>query len=185
MGPQQPDCSAHLDRHFDDLYSELRAAAVRHMRSERHGHTLRPTALVNEAYLRLSEHRGDWESHEHFLAAASSAMRRILVDHARRRGAARRGHGARPLTLTVGSGPASAPLELDVLALHQALVTFAREDERSARVVELRFFGGLTTEEAARVLRVSPASVKRDWRFAKAWLLRRLEPVERGADDDS
>lgn len=185
MGPQQPGSSADLDRHFGELYADLRAAAARYLRSERQGHTLRPTALVHEVYLRLSEHRGAWESHEHFLAAAASAMRRILVDHARRRDAARRGHGARPLTLTVSSGPASAPLELDVLALHQVLVAFAREDERSARVVELRFFGGLTTEEAARVLRVSPASVKRDWAFARAWLLRRLEPVEREADDDS
>ncbi|HUO87174.1 MAG TPA: ECF-type sigma factor [Thermoanaerobaculia bacterium] len=179
-----PSSTPELDRRFDELYAELRAAAVRHMRSERDGHTLRPTALVNETYLRLAGHRGGWESHEQFLAAAASAMRRILVDHARRRNAARRGDGARPVTLTVGSGPASPPLEIDVLALNQALIDLAREDERSARVVELRFFGGLTSDEASRVLDVSPASVKRDWAFAKAWLLRRLEPVERDTDGD-
>lgn len=179
-----PSRTPELDRHFDALYAELRAAAARHMRSEREGHTLRPTALVNEAYLRLSAHRGGWETHEQFLAAAAGAMRRILVDHARRRDAARRGDGARPVTLSVDSGPVSPPLEIDVLALNQALIDFAREDERSARVVELRFFGGLTTDEAARVLEVSPASVKRDWAFAKAWLLSRLEPVARETDGD-
>ena len=179
MGSKPPRSSPELDRRFDGLYAELRAAALRFMRSERDGHTLRPTAVVHEAYLRLSGHRGGWESHEQFLAAAASAMRRILVDHARRRGAAKRGQGGRPVTLTVSSGPAHAPLAIDVLALHQALTDFANEDERSARVVELRFFGGLTTEEAAAVLGVSPASVKRDWAFAKAWLLRRLEPIER------
>jgi RNA polymerase sigma factor (TIGR02999 family) len=185
VGSQPPSRSSELDRHFDDLYAELRAAAARYMRSERDAHTLRPTALVNEAYLRLAPHRGGWESHEQFLAAAASAMRRILVDHARRRDAARRGHGERPVTLTVSSGPSSAPLEVDVLALNQALVDFARENERSARVVELRFFGGLTNDEVARVLEISPASVKRDWTFAKAWLLRRLEPIGRETDGDS
>jgi RNA polymerase sigma-70 factor, ECF subfamily len=172
-----------LDRRFGELYAELRAAAARYLRSERAGHTLRPTALVNEAYVRLSGHRGSWESHEEFLAAAASTMRRILVDHARRRGAARRGQGARPITLTVRSGPKSPPLAIDVLALHQALEAFAGEDERAARVVELRFFGGLTNEEAARVLDVSLASVKRDWAFAKAWLLRRLEPNDPESDE--
>ena len=185
MGAQQPGSSPDLDHRFGELYGELRAAAARYLRSERHGHTLRPTALVHEAYLRLSDHRARWESHEQFLAAAASAMRRILVDHARRRGAARRGHGVRPLTLTVTSGPVSAPLEVDVLALNQALIALASEDERSARVVELRFFGGLTADEAASVLGVSPASVRRDWTFAKAWLLGRLEPVGRDADGNS
>lgn len=185
MGQQPPTRTPELDRRFDELYAELRAAAVRYMRSEREGHTLRPTALVNEAYLRLSAHRGGWESHERFLAAAAGAMRRILVDHARRRDSARRGHGARPVTLTVDSGPASAPIELDVLALNQALDALAGKDERSARVVELRFFGGLTTGEAARVLDVSAASVKRDWAFAKAWLLGRLEPIDRETDGRS
>lgn len=89
------------------------------------------------------------------------------------------------MTLTVSSGPSSAPLEVDVLALNQALIDFARENERSARVVELRFFGGLTNDEVARVLEISPASVKRDWTFAKAWLLRRLEPIGRETDGDS
>lgn len=178
--PSRPD----LDRHFGELYAELRSAAVRYLRSERQGHTLRPTALVHEAYLRLSDHRGEWESHEHFLAAAASAMRRILVDHARRRGAARRGHGARPVTLTVDSGAATPPLTVDVLALHQALIALASEDGRAAKVVELRFFGGLTNDEVGTVLGVSPASAKRDWAFAKAWLLRRLEPVERGSDEE-
>jgi RNA polymerase sigma-70 factor, ECF subfamily len=182
---RHPRSTPELDRHFGDLYAELRAAAARYLRSERNAHTLRPTALVHEAYLRLSDHRGAWESHEQFLAAAASSMRRILVDHARRRGAARRGHGARPVTLTVDSGPASAPLAIDVLALNQALIALADEDERSARVVELRFFGGLTNEETARVLEVSPASVKRDWAFAKAWLLSRLEPIAGEVDGDS
>jgi RNA polymerase sigma-70 factor, ECF subfamily len=179
---QPPKGTSELDRHFDDLYAELRAAAARSLRSERDGHTLRPTALVHEAYLRLSAHRGRWESHEQFVAAAAGAMRRILVDHARRRGAARRGEGQRPVTLTAGSA-ASGPLEIDVLALHHALHELAAVDERSARVVELRFFGGLTTGKAARVLEISAASVKRDWAFAKAWLLRRLESIEREVDD--
>lgn len=182
MRSRPPDETPQLDRRFDEVYDELRAAAARYMRSERAGHTLRATALVNEAYLRLEKHRGDWESREHFFAAAASTMRRILVDHARRRGAVRRGDGARRVTLSVGSGPATPPLDVDVVDLHRALLAFAAEDERSARVVELRFFGGMTTEEAARVLEVSPASVKRDWAFAKAWLLRRLE-LDEGQGD--
>lgn len=170
--------TSELDRRFDELYDQLRVAAGHYLRSEREGHTLRPTALVHEAYLRLVPHRSGWASHEEFLAAAAGAMRRILVDHARRRLAARRNHGARPVTLTVASGAATPPLEVDALALNQALDALALEDERAAKVVELRFFGGTTNEEAALVLDVSPASVKRDWAFAKAWLLRRLEPVD-------
>ena len=180
MDSRQPSSASGLDRHFEELYGELRGAAARYLRSERGGHTLRPTALVHEAYLRLVPHRGAWRSREEFLAAAAGAMRRILVDHARGRGAARRGHGARAVTLTVDSGAATPPLAVDALALNQALDALAEEDERAAKVVELRFFGGTTTEETARVLDVSPASVKRDWAFAKAWLLRRLEPVDAG-----
>ena len=175
MRSRPQDETPQLNHHFDEVYDELRAAAARYMHSERAGHTLRATALVNEAYLRLAKHRGEWESREHFFAAAASTMRRILVDHARRRDAARRGDGARRVTLSAGSGPATPALDLDVVDLHQALLAFGVEDERSARVVELRFFGGLTIEEVARVLEVSPASVKRDWAYAKAWLLRRME----------
>lgn len=184
MPSRRPPSTPQLDRHFEEVYAELHAAAARSMRGERDAHTLRPTALVNEAYLRLAEHRGEWESREHFLAAAASAMRRILVDHARRRGAARRGDGVRPVTLTVDSGPVTPPVVLDVLDLHQALGALAAEDERAARVVELRYFGGLTNDETARVLELSPASVKRDWAYARAWLLRRLETTHGDDGED-
>lgn len=157
------------------MEGELRRVARHHMRGERPGHTLQPTALVNEAYLRLVEVTGiQWRDRSHFLSMAARLMRRILVDMARARGSEKRGGGAAvvPLDANDIAAPGSTP---DVIALHDALEALAHIDERKARVVELRYFGGLTVEETATVLEVSAETVMRDWTFAKAWLLRELD----------
>jgi RNA polymerase sigma-70 factor (ECF subfamily) len=157
------------------VYPELRRRAAHYLRHERRGHTLQPTALVNEAYLRLFHAEGlEWNDRAHFLAAMAQQMRRILVDYARARNA-RKGPGAqvRVELLDVASLHPSQPI--DVLAVDQALTLLAGTNFRASRVVELRFFGGLVEAEAAEVLGISVASVKRDWLFARAWLLDRLE----------
>ena len=156
------------------LYHDLKQRAKRHLRSERRGHTLSTTALVHESYLRLAGQSGPWHNREQFLAVASRLMRRVLVDHARAHSAAKRGAQFR-VELTEVEAP-SAPEPVDVLALDRALDALAREDERSATLVELRFFAGLTKEEAAVALSVSPATIARDWTFARAWLFRNLRP---------
>jgi len=154
------------------VYAELRELAARLLRNERPDHTLQPTALVHEAYLRLVDQRvGTWENRAHFLGIAAQAMRRILVDHARRRGTAKR-RGAR-VTLDDAVAPPTGP-SVDLLEIDAALGRLAGLDARQARVVELRFFGGLTLEETAAVLGVGPATVKRDWTVARAWLHREL-----------
>ena len=154
------------------VYAELRDLAARLLRSERSDHTLQPTALVHEAYLRLVDQRvGTWENRAHFLGIAAGAMRRILVDHARRRGTAKR-RGAR-VTLDDAVAPATGP-SVDLVEIDAALARLADLDPRQARVVELRFFGGLTVEETAAVVGVGTATIKRDWTVARAWLHREL-----------
>jgi RNA polymerase sigma factor (TIGR02999 family) len=169
------------DRLIAVVYAELRRRAAGHLRHERRGHTLRPTDLVHETYLRLCNQNAAWENRDQFFGVASRLMRRILVDHARSRAAAKRGGGLR-VTLPEGV-EASTPGEPDLLDLDAALDELAALDEPQARLVELRYFGGLTLEETARVLGSSAATVSRDWATAKAWLFRRLKnrPTPRAA----
>jgi len=173
--PEAPDAAAGpgADELGPELYGELRRVAERAMARERHGHTLQPTALVHEAYLRLLGQRVAWRSRTHFLGVAGQAMRRILVDHARRRAAAKRPSPAGRVTLS-GLAAAESNEEVDLLDLDAALDRLARLDPRAARVVELRGFAGCTSEEAAEALGVSAATVARDWRMARSWLRREL-----------
>ncbi len=161
------------------VYEPLRAIAERHLHRERDGHTLQPTALVNELYLRfIDQHQVNWHDRTHFFAVAAQVMRRILVDHARSRGAQKRGGDAEelPLDESVASAAAAPAPEddVDLGALDEALARLARVDPQAVRVVELRYFAGLTLEETAAVLDVSTATVKRDWAMARAWLYREL-----------
>ena len=165
------------DRLAPLVYDELHVLAVHAMRREQQGHTLRPTALLHEAFLRLvGQQEAGWQSRSHFYGIAASAMRRILVDHARRRRAAKRDGGLRVTLDDSASAVAGADGAnvLDVIALDDALKRLGALDERQARVVELRFFAGLEIEETARALGISPATVKRDWTFARAFLQREL-----------
>ena len=165
---------AALDRLMPLVYEELRRMAARYMRGEREGHTLQASALVNEAYLRLADHRNmQWQGRAHFFGVAAQAMRRVLVDHARTRDSGKRGGGQQKVVLEEAALTAVEP-EADLVALDEALRELARLSERKARVVELRYFGGLSVEEAAEVLGVAPVTVMRDWRVAKMWLLREL-----------
>ena len=149
---------------------ELRRLARSYMRRERPGHTLQTTALVNEAYLRLVDQKQvHWQNRAHFLAIAAQLMRRILVDYARRRQYQKRGGGAVQVTLGHADEVANERTP-DLVALDEALTSLAEIDPRRSRVVELRFFGGLSIEETAEVLKVSPTTVERDWTIAKAWL---------------
>ncbi len=158
--------------------AELRRLARGYMGRERRGHTLQVTALINEAFLRLTDARHvRWQDRAHFLGISARLMRRVLVDYARRRGFRKRGGDAQRVTFDEGLVAAPDPA-LDIVALDRALEALAQVDVRKSRVVELRFFGGLTVEEAADVLNVSPDTVKRDWRLAKLWLLRELEGEE-------
>ena len=155
------------------VYEELRRLAHHYMRGERAGHTLQTTALVNEAYMRLVEvKRIEWRSRGHFFAMAATTMRRVLVDHARERARDKRGGGLVFTTLS-GHGVTSSPA-IDVLALDEALDRLADMDPQQAQIVELRYFTGLTIEETAEALGISPATVKRDWTWARAWLYQRL-----------
>ena len=157
------------------VYAELRRVASRQLRKERADHTLQPTALVHEAYIRLVDQRQvDWQNRAHFFGVAANVMRRILVDHARRHGASKRGEGVRCVSIDEAKDVAAASNEIPVLALDQALDRLEKVDSELAKIVELRAFGGLTIEEAAHVLSVSPSTAKRDWRTAKAWLNREL-----------
>ena len=163
-----------LDRLVPLVHSELRRLARRYMRRERAGHTLQTTALIHEAYLRLVDAQGvDWQSRAHFFAIAARVMRRVLVDFARERGYRKRGGGRCRVTLDESLLIAHAP-DADLVALDDALNALSEVDARKSRAIELRFFGGLSIEEAAVVLEVSPETVKRDCRLAKAWLLRWL-----------
>jgi len=173
---------AALDALLPAVYAELRRQARRALDREPSGHTLQPTALVHEAYLRLAgQRRARWESRTQFYAVAAEVMRRVLVDHARSRLAAKRGGGAHYVTLSdaedVGAGaPGSAPEGgVDVLALDEALGRLAALDPAKARLVELRYFAGLSIPETAAALGVSPATVGREWAVARLWLRRELE----------
>jgi RNA polymerase sigma factor (TIGR02999 family) len=153
------------------VYAELRRLAASYLRRERPGHTLQPTALVHEAYVRLMDQRQvDWSNRAQFMGLAAVMMRRILVNHARDRVAEKRGGGAEHVPLTLAGEGIGAP-EVDLLDLHEALDELTETDPRKGRIVELKFFGGLTTEEIAEALEISSATVERDWKFARAWLL--------------
>jgi RNA polymerase sigma factor (TIGR02999 family) len=160
------------DRLLPFIYQELRSRAAGRLRRERPDHSLKPSDLVHETYLRLRDQNAAWQNREQFFAVASHLMRRILVDHARARATAKRGRGMR-VTLVDGLA-AQKPFEPDLLDLDEALEELAAIDERQARLVELRFFGGLSLDEAAEVLDTSRATAKRDWAMAKGWLYNRL-----------
>jgi RNA polymerase sigma-70 factor (ECF subfamily) len=156
------------------VYSELRRQAGRYLRRERANHTLQPTALVHEAYLRLVDQRNvRWQNRAHFFAIAAQAMRRILVDHARAQARVKRGGPKAQVTLD-DAMLAAEQQSIDTIALDQALQRLAALDERQSRIVELRFFGGLSVEEVAEVMKISPATIKREWSMAKAWLYSEL-----------
>ena len=163
------------------VYEELRSLARRHLRHERGSHTLQRTALVHEAFLRIVDQKQvDWESRTQFYGIASQMMRRVLVDHARRRSAAKRGDGAPHVDLDVvlqdeGAGlPPGRQAEIDFAAIDDALKRLEARDPQQGKLVELRFFGGLSIKETADVIGVSPATVKREWAIARAWLQREI-----------
>jgi len=170
---------AALERLMPLVYARLRQAAHRYMARERRGHTLQATALVNEVYVRLAKAREMcWQDRVHFFAVSAQMMRRILTDHARARQYAKRGGGAQVVSLDEAPEVSQKP-RADLVALDDALNRLAAVDERKSRVVELRYFGGLSVEETGEVLKVSPETVMRDWKLAKAWLLRELSGEER------
>ena len=163
-----------LERIDPRVHDELRKIARRCMRGERRDHSLQETALLNEAYLRMIDvRRVNWQNRTHFLAMSARIMRRVLVEAARARGYRRRGADACRVTLAEGM-LISEPPDVDVVALSEALDEFAQIDQRKSHVVELRYFGGLTVEETAEALGISPETVARDWRLARAWLRRKL-----------
>ena len=168
-----------LERLTPVVYDELHRLARRYMKGERSGHSLQTTALVNEAYMRLVDYeRMQWQNRAHFFAVSAQLMRRILVEHARRHNL-KRGGGVQHLSLEEAS-LVGGDQDADLVALDDAMNGLARIDPRKVQVVEMRFFGGLSVEETAEVLKVSPVTVKRDWRAARAWLYRELTG---GADD--
>jgi RNA polymerase sigma factor (TIGR02999 family) len=166
-----------LEHLYAVVYGELRGMAAARLRRERSGHTLQPTALVNEVYLRLDPTKDSWANRRHFFGAASQAMRRILVDHARRRLADKRGAGLERVTFSDLDVEAPQAAGVDIVALDDALKDLQRDEPRLAEVVTLRVFAGMSIEQTADALELSPATVKRDWTFARAWL------AERMADD--
>ncbi len=157
------------------VYDDLRTLARKYLTTERADHTLQPTALVHEVILKLAGQRQvRWQNRTHFFAVAAQAMRRVLVDYARRHHAQKRGAGQRPRPLDAGPPPSVPPVD-EVIAMHDALEQLSRVDEVQGQIVELRYFGGLTIEETAVVVGVSSATVKREWAMAKAWLYRQLK----------
>jgi RNA polymerase sigma factor (TIGR02999 family) len=163
-----------LERLIPLVYGDLRKRAAAYLRRERAGHTLQPTALVHEAYLKLvDETRVKWQNRAHFFGVASRAMREVLVDHARRRKSAKRGSGETRITL-VEAAASTPPRSLDLLALDIALDRLTALDERQGKLVELRVFGGLTIDETAEALGISPATVSREWKHAETWLHREI-----------
>ena len=163
-----------LDQLMPIVYDELRRQAARYLRREKAGHTLQTTALIHEAYVRLVDQRNmQWQNRAHFFGIAAQMMRRILVDHARSKKRAKR--GGSDIRVSLGDAEVAAKdQDLDVVALDEALERLARIDEQQSRVVELRFFSGLSVEETAEVMGISKSTVKRDWSMAKAWLHREL-----------
>jgi RNA polymerase sigma factor (TIGR02999 family) len=161
---------------MERVQGELRRLAASYLRRERGGQTLQPTAVVNEAYIRLLPQREvSWENRAHFFGIAAKMMRRVLVDHARRRRAAKRDAGpADPVSISGVASPQREVDQVDVLALHNALSKLGELDPRQSEIVEMRFFAGLTVEEIAEVLEISPATVKREWATAKMWLKREM-----------
>lgn len=179
---------AALDRLMPLVYAELRRMANYYMRNERKGHTLQTSALVNEAYLRLVDHENiEWQNRSHFFGLAAQAMRRILVDHARSRNYQKRGGDAERVSFDEAANFAEERAT-ELIALDEALQELAKLDPRKSRIVEMRYFGGLSGEETAEALGISTATVSRDWETAKAWLLRELsntEPALRPSGDGS
>jgi RNA polymerase sigma-70 factor (ECF subfamily) len=172
---------AALDELTPLVYEELRRMARRYMRREGPGHTLQPSALVNEAFMRLVDQRDvRWQNRAHFLGVAAQLMRRVLIDRARSRARAKRGGGT--VRVSVSEAVTVAQQASDMLALDRALTGLTEMDPRKGRIVELKFFGGLTTEETAEVLGVTPRTIEREWRAAKAWLQR---AVDEGAPYDA
>ena len=164
-----------LDRMVPVVYDELHRLAGHYLSREGTGHTLQPTALVHEAYLRLvDQRRVNWRNRAQFLGVAAGMMRRILVNHARDRAARKRGGNPERVSLSLVESPSGRP-DVELIALEDALHRLAALDERKSRVVELKFFGGLTIEEIAEVLQVSGATVEREWAFARAWLYEAIE----------
>ncbi len=167
-----------LDALFPLVYATLREIAALRLRSERPGHTLQPTALVNEAYLRLvDQRRTEWRDRAHFFAVSAEIMRRVLVDHARKRTAEKRGSGIEPVAIDTVEHELAWPAEhheVELIALDDALSALEEMDPQQAKVVELRFFAGLNVEETAAALDISERTVKREWRMARAWLLTRM-----------
>ena len=167
-----------LNRLIPLVYEELRRLAHHYMRRERPGHSLQTTDLLNEAYLRLVDHRGmQWQNRAHFYAVAAQAMRRILVDHARSRGYVKRGGGKPHLPLDEVADLAQEKAA-EMIMLDDALSELAALDQRKSKIVELRYFGGMSVEETAEVLGISPITVMREWSTAKGWLLRALSPED-------
>jgi RNA polymerase sigma factor (TIGR02999 family) len=163
-----------LERLTPLVYDELRRIGARHLRGERPNHTLQPTELAHEAFLRLVRQKVSWQNRAHFFGVAAEIMRRMLVDHARRKFAEKRGAGVETISLTIaGDWPASQ--EVDLIGLEDCLTALATVDPTQSRIVELRFFGGLTIEETAEVMGVSGTTIKREWRLARAWLLREMQ----------
>lgn len=163
-----------LDRLLPEIYAELRTLAASYLRRERSNHTLQATALVHEAFVKLIDQRAvQWQNRAHFFGIAAQVMRRILVDHARAHAAAKRGLGNAPVSLEDALAITPAP-DIDLLALDESLNRLAEFDPQQSRVVELRYFGGLTIDETAEVMRISPATVGREWTLAKAWLYSQL-----------
>ena len=163
-----------LDKLMPVVYDELRRQAARYLRREQPGHTLQTTALIHEAYVRLVDQRNvQWQNRAHFFGIAAQMMRRILVDHARTKKRAKRGGSDIRVSLDDATVAVKGQ-DLDVVAVDEALSRLEKIDEQQCRVVELRFFSGLTVEETAEVLHISPATVKREWSMAKAWLHREL-----------
>jgi RNA polymerase sigma factor (TIGR02999 family) len=169
-----------LDKLMPIVYRELQALARRYLSRERYGHTLQSTALVHEAYLKLVDQRAvEWQNRAHFFGIAAQMMRRVLVDYARRRQRSKRGSDGTRVTLVEGLA-ASEPRGIDAIALDEALTSLERLDPQQGRIVELRFFGGLSVEETAEVMEISTGTVKREWRTAKAWLYRQIQGSEAG-----
>jgi RNA polymerase sigma-70 factor, ECF subfamily len=165
-----------FDEVIQYVYNDLRRRAKAYIRAERDGQSLQPTGLVHEAFIKLVDKRAiDWQDRNHFFAIAAQAMRRILVDRVRTKRREKRGGGHDELPLDEAREISADGGKIDLVALDEALTALAAFDERQARIVELKYFGGMTLEETADLLKISPATVKRDWQMARAWLRQQLE----------